>query len=118
MIEPLFGIAGVLLIWEIASRIAANSTLVPPPAKVSTAFVAMWAGDLSQDIDASLLHLVVGYAAGAGAGLALALIAGSSRWCAAVIDPYAEFLRPISADRMDPARDPAASASDARCRCS
>ncbi len=96
MIEPLLGIAGVLLIWEIASRIAANSTLVPPPAKVWTALVAMSGGDLPQDIGASLLHLVVGYTAGAGAGLALALIAGSSRWSAAVIDPFAEFLRPIS----------------------
>ena len=30
------------------------------------------------------------------AGLALAIVAGSSKWLAAVIDPFAEFLRPIS----------------------
>jgi ABC-type nitrate/sulfonate/bicarbonate transport system permease component len=96
MIEPLIGIAGVLLAWEIASRIAANSTLVPPPAKVWAAFVAMKGEDLPKDIAASLAHLVIGYVTGAAAGLLLALIAGSSRWFAAVIDPFAEFLRPIS----------------------
>ena len=65
----------LLLMWEIASRVAANSTLVPPPAKVWAAFVAMWGGDLPQDIGASLLHLVIGYTAGAGVGwLAVLLV--------------------------------------------
>jgi len=31
-VEPLIGIASVVVAWEIASRVAANSTLVPPPA--------------------------------------------------------------------------------------
>ena len=96
IVEPLIGIACVLLAWEIAARVAANSTLVPPPGKVWTAFVDMQRGDLPKDIAASLFHLVVGYVSGTAIGLLLALIAGSSRWCAAVIDPFAEFLRPIS----------------------
>jgi sulfonate transport system permease protein len=96
LIEPLIGIAVVLIAWEIAGRTAANATLVPPPAKVWAAFIDMQGGDLPRDIGASLLHLAVGYTLGAATGLLLALIAGSSRWCAAVIDPFAEFLRPIS----------------------
>jgi sulfonate transport system permease protein len=95
-LEPLIGIAGVLVTWEVVGRIAANATLVPPPAVVWAAFLDMQGGDLPKDIGASLLHLAIGYLAGAATGLLLALIAGSSRWCAAVIDPFAEFLRPIS----------------------
>lgn len=94
--EPLIGIGCVLLAWDIAARVAANSTLVPPPATVWAAFVDMQRGDLPGDIAASLLHLAIGYVLGTATGLLLALLAGSSRWCAAVIDPFAEFLRPVS----------------------
>jgi len=95
-IEPLIGILGVVLLWMLAARLAANATLVPPPAVVWHAFVAMLDGDLPRDILASLAHLGVGYGLGVATGLALALAAGSSRWLEAVLDPLAEFLRPIS----------------------
>lgn len=94
--EPLAGVALVLAAWEAASRYAANATLVPPPAVVWNAFVAMQGSDLPADIGASLLHLGIGYGLGACTGLALALLAASSRWLEAIIDPFAEFLRPIS----------------------
>ena len=96
LFEPLIGIACVLAAWEIAARVAGNATLVPSPAIVWSALVAMRGSELPRDIAASIVHLVVGYAAGAALGLILALVAGSSKWFAAVIDPFAEFLRPIS----------------------
>jgi ABC-type nitrate/sulfonate/bicarbonate transport system permease component len=96
IVEPLSGIAGFLLVWELASRIAANSTLVPSPATVLRALIAMQGSDLPKDIEASLIHLAIGYSTGVIAGLFLAIVAGSSKWFAAVIDPFAEFLRPIS----------------------
>ena len=95
-LEPLVGIVAVVALWALVARIAANSTLVPSPAIVWQAFVAMLDGDLPRDMLASLAHLGVGYGLGALAGLGLALAAGSSRWLEAVLDPLAEFLRPIS----------------------
>jgi len=95
-VEPLIGVTGFVIAWEIASRVAANATLVPPPGKVWDALAAMRGSELPQDIAASLGHLAVGYGAGALVGLLLALVAGSFKWLAAVIDPFAEFLRPIS----------------------
>ncbi len=95
-IEPMLGMGAALLLWEIAGRHVANATLVPMPAMVWRAFVAMLADDLPRDILASLTHLGIGYGLGVACGLALALLAASSRWLDAVIDPFAEFLRPIS----------------------
>ena len=94
--EPFIGIACVLLAWETAARVARNAILVPSPATVWRALVAMRGSELPSDIAASIIHLVAGYVSGAALGLVLALVAGSSKWFAAVIDPFAEFLRPIS----------------------
>jgi ABC-type nitrate/sulfonate/bicarbonate transport system permease component len=93
---PLSGVAAVLIVWEVASRLAANATLVPPPLTVWNALAAMQGSELPADIGASLLNLCVGYGLGVCTGMALALLAASSRWLDAVIDPFAEFLRPIS----------------------
>ena len=90
------GIVAVVLLWALVARLAANATLVPSPAVVWQAFVAMLDADLPRDILASLAHLGVGYGLGTATGLVLALAAGSSRWLEAVLDPLAEFLRPIS----------------------
>lgn len=37
VIEPLLGLASVLLVWELVSRHVGNAVLVPPPAIVSRA---------------------------------------------------------------------------------
>jgi ABC-type nitrate/sulfonate/bicarbonate transport system permease component len=95
-VEPMIGIVVVVLLWGLVARVAANATLVPSPTVVWQAFVTMLDGDLPRDILASLAHLGVGYGLGVATGLALALAAGSSRWVEAVLDPLAEFLRPIS----------------------
>ncbi len=94
-IEPLLGLACVLLLWQWIGLRAHNSNLVPMPAAVWSAFVGMLDSELPVDIGASLLHLGTGYSLGILAGLGLAMLAASSRWLEAVIDPFAEFLRPI-----------------------
>lgn len=95
-VEPVVGLLGVLLAWELVGRHVANGNLVPMPAAVWRAFVAMLDDTLPKDIAASLLHLGIGYGAGVATGLLMALLASGSRWLEAVIDPFAEFLRPIS----------------------
>lgn len=94
--EPLLGLVAVLAVWQLVSVHVANAVLVPPPGVVWKAFIAMLDSGLPADIAASLLHLGIGYGLGAGAGLCLALLAAGSQWVEAVIDPFAEFLRPIS----------------------
>lgn len=97
LLQPLIGVAGLLLAWQAASWIAANPTLVPPLAAIARQIATMASGDLAQDVIASLIHLAVGYGAGAAMGLLLALLAAGAAWFAAILDPYVEFLRPISA---------------------
>ena len=87
--EPLTGLLGVLLLWQVASNHVANAVLVPSPGVVWHAFVAMLDSELPKDVAASLVHLAIGYGFGAGAGLCLALMAASSPWLDAVIDPFA-----------------------------
>lgn len=93
--EPSLGVVCVLALWQWVGLIANNSNLVPMPATVWAAFVGMLDTDLPKDIVASLSHLGLGYGLGAMTGLLLALLAASSRWLEALIDPLAEFLRPI-----------------------
>ena len=69
-VEPLIGVTGFVIAWEIASRVAANATLVPPPGKVWDALAAMRGSELPQDIAASLGHLAVGYGESRFAGVA------------------------------------------------
>jgi len=96
-VEPLLGLAGLVLAWQIASMAAANATLVPPPAMVGRALLEMMRSELAQDVGASLVHLGLGYGLGALTGLLLALLAARFQRFEAVVDPAVEFLRPISA---------------------
>ena len=84
-------------LWQIASVIAHNPTLVPPPLLVLNAWIGLWRDELPTDILASLVHLGVGYGLGVGAGLVLALIAARFEIFEAIIAPLVELLRPLSA---------------------
>jgi ABC-type nitrate/sulfonate/bicarbonate transport system permease component len=97
MIEPLAGFAGLALAWQLASLIAHNPTLVPPLGVIGTALAGLAQTDLVDDIVASLVHLAGGFGAGAATGLALALLCARFEPVDAVVEPVAEFLRPISA---------------------
>lgn len=97
VVLPFSGLAALVLGWALASRLAANPTLVPSPLLVTRALAAMMGEELPGDILASLYHLAVGYGLGAAAGLLLALFAARWQAVAAIVDPATEFLRPISA---------------------
>jgi ABC-type nitrate/sulfonate/bicarbonate transport system permease component len=95
--QPLVGVVAVIAAWQWASVIAANPTLVPPLSAIARQIGQMARGELAQDVGASLMHLALGYGIGATTGLTLAMLAARSEWFAAVLDPYVEFFRPISA---------------------
>lgn len=96
-IEPLSGIVLLALGWQLASVAADNATLVPPLQTIWAALVDLARTDLASDVIASLVHLAGGFGSGALLGLALALFCARFPLVAAVVDPLAEFLRPISA---------------------
>jgi hypothetical protein len=89
-LEPLAGIVAVVALWALVARIAANSTLVPSPAIVWQAFVAMLDGDLPRDISRAWPTWASATDSARWPVSALALAAGSSRWLEAVLDPLAD----------------------------
>jgi len=90
-------LAVVAAIWHAIALEVANATLVPPPAAVGKAWIALFASDLPRDILASLVHLGSGYGLGAALGLALAVLCARFELADAILDPAMEFLRPIGA---------------------
>jgi ABC-type nitrate/sulfonate/bicarbonate transport system permease component len=94
---PILGLLVVVGLWQVAALVAANATLVPPPATVGRAWLALAGSELPGDIAASLVHLALGFGLGVATGLLLALLAARFAVLEALVDPLMEFLRPISA---------------------
>ena len=90
-------LAVVVALWQAGSLAVANGTLLPSPMRVLQAWTELLKGDLRDDVLASLLHLCVGYALGAGTGLALAVLTARFTAVESIVDPLIELLRPISA---------------------
>lgn len=97
LLEVPAALAVVVALWQVVSVIVGNKTLVPSPSLVLTAWVELVHGDLRDDILASLTHLALGYALGAGTGLALAALSARFAMLESIVDPLVELLRPISA---------------------
>ena len=90
-------LAAVVALWQLASAVIANKTLLPPPLLVLQAWVGLLRTDLQQDALASLIHLGIGYGLGVGTGLALAVLSARFAAVESIVDPLVEVLRPISA---------------------
>ena len=97
LLEVPAALAVVVALWQVVSVAVGNKTLVPPPSLVLTAWVELVHGDLRDDVLASLAHLALGYALGAGTGLALAVLSARFAMLESIVDPFVELLRPISA---------------------
>ncbi|HEY1326284.1 MAG TPA: ABC transporter permease [Casimicrobiaceae bacterium] len=96
-LEVPLALAVVVALWQAASMAIGNATLLPSPARVSRAWLDLLHGDLRQDVLASLLHLGIGYALGAGTGFVLAVVSARFAAVESIVDPLVELLRPISA---------------------
>ena len=54
--EFVVALAAVAGLWQLASIVANNRTLVPPPLLVLDAWISLWGEELPTDIIASLVH--------------------------------------------------------------
>ena len=97
LLEVPLALAVVAGVWQAASVVVGNSTLLPSPLRVLRALDELVRGDLREDVQASLAHLGIGYGLGAGTGLALGIVSARFALVAAIVDPLVELLRPISA---------------------
>ena len=86
-----------LLIWEIIARTGIfNEALFPAPSSVIVALAQMlWSGELAIDVAASMQRLVVGYAAGALAGLVIGTATGRFAVPRSCLSPIIQMLRPV-----------------------
>jgi ABC-type nitrate/sulfonate/bicarbonate transport system permease component len=104
--RPLLGVVvfiGALVIWEVWAR-AADSFVVPPASEVAESAWQVWpTADFVTEVAASLRRLAAGFAIGAGLGILVGLLMGSSRAARRALDPLVELLRATPAIAIVPA---------------
>lgn len=70
-------LAALLLLWQVAAWLQADRIVLPAPAEVWAALVAMArSGELALHAGASLRRLLSGWSIGAGAGIAVGILIG------------------------------------------
>lgn len=86
-----------LIIWEAVVRAGAvNAILFPPPTVVAVAMLDYAkSGNLIPDIGWSLSRVIVGFVAGAAAGIVMGVLTGGTRIASAFFTPIFQLLRPI-----------------------
>lgn len=89
--------AGVLTIWEAASRFAfVSPAILPPPTAIARALVgALTGGDLLTHLGVTLGRLTAGVLLGGTAGLLTGLAMGWSRRLRGVADPFVSMIHPV-----------------------
>jgi ABC-type nitrate/sulfonate/bicarbonate transport system permease component len=85
------------LLWQVASMSGlVNELLFPPPTKVAA---ALWAelinGTLLLDLGMSTMRVVIGFASGAAAAIAVGLLTGRYQVISNFLAPIFQLLRPI-----------------------
>jgi ABC-type nitrate/sulfonate/bicarbonate transport system permease component len=94
--QPLLGLAvfaGALVVWEVWAR-AEGSFLVPAISDVLVRAWEVWpSADFRHQVAESMRRLAAGFAIGAGLGIAIGLVMGSSLAVRRTLDPLVELLR-------------------------
>ncbi|WP_460863133.1 ABC transporter permease [Nocardiopsis coralliicola] len=91
------GPLALLLIWQAGASLGLiPERLLPAPATVAaTGWQLLTDGTLLPAVGTSLQRVLTGFAAGAAAGLVLAVAAGLSRWGESLLDPPMQMLRTV-----------------------
>ena len=93
---PFAGLAGLVIVWDLAIR-ASSQTLLPGPAAVLAAIVDMTAsGELVRHVVASLFRVTWGFLTAAVLAIPLGLLLGWFRRGERAGGPILQLLRPIS----------------------
>lgn len=96
-IARLISIPAFLLTWEAIVRAGfVNAILFPPPSVVAISmFDYAKSGNLVPDLGWSLSRVIVGFFAGAIAGIGMGVLTGGNRIISAFFSPIFQMLRPI-----------------------
>ena len=87
----------ILALWQVSSGTLFNPLLVPTPLVVArTAWEMLKSLELLGHIAVSVRRIVIGYAIGCGAGIAIGVLMGRLRAVRDLLDPPLEFIRSIS----------------------
>jgi NitT/TauT family transport system permease protein len=94
---PLLGVAGVLILWQL---VAQSGTVPPvflpaPTAVAAEAWRMVRSGELLAHLAVSAGRMLSGLVVGAGAGIGLGLLMGTSRLAEAVANPVLTGLYPV-----------------------
>jgi ABC-type nitrate/sulfonate/bicarbonate transport system permease component len=104
--RPLLGVVvfvGALVLWEVWAR-AEGSFLVPPASEVLQQAWEVWpTADFLTEVAASLKRLAAGFVIGAGIGIAVGLLMGSSLATRRALEPLVELSRATPAIAIVPA---------------
>jgi len=88
-------VLGLIVIWQTAAAVINDVLLLPSFFQVVAALSGEWQTILSQDLPTSLLHFLIGMAAGLVVALPVGMSMGWFRIADRVLDPIVEILRPI-----------------------
>jgi NitT/TauT family transport system permease protein len=94
----LASVAIVLLVWELAVRLALTSSffLAAPSTIVSEILRLIGNGELPKHVQASMGRMLGGYALALITGALLGALMGWFRWLDDIVDPIVELIRPVS----------------------
>jgi NitT/TauT family transport system permease protein len=88
-------IAGLIIVWQVAAVAVNEKLLLPSFLQVLAAFSSSWQTILMDDLPTSLIHFLIGMAAGLLVALPVGMSMGWFRAADRVSDPIVEILRPI-----------------------
>lgn len=91
-----FLLLALLGLWQVSALGWVNSPNWPPVTAIAKALLeGLSSGELPEVFGSSLWRMLVGYLAGASAGVAVGLLMARQRWIHAALNPLVELLRPI-----------------------
>nr|WP_225955125.1 ABC transporter permease [Kibdelosporangium phytohabitans] len=95
MIRSLVGLAGFLLVWEVASR-SGDAKLIPPPSEVLTRCLTVFGeGRFVADVASTVLSWLIALSLATAIAVPLGIVIGRIPVVRAATMPLIEFLRPL-----------------------
>ena len=91
------GLAGALIIWEVAARWVQSPMFVPVTEVLPALIQLFVSGEIFMHIQASLLNILIGFSIAVIIGLALGILVTESKIAQSILTPILDAMRPIAA---------------------